>query len=1091
MEIGAFLCLTSCLLTFSVAALPLSITDTLRITRHNSGDIFISTSQDKGKTCSEDTCIGISSGTAQAISRNDLCTCRCHQHLPAFREDLQICVDDIHECALAPFVGGSTSQQIPFVFLPLKGQIIHPSKEIFFNGIQKPVCAVSGAKFLTEDGWSDLRNSNNDVPFRLFRDEGRTFLQWVGEQDLRTKMSGRMVLVQLMCRELEEELSVTQQVFTPCVAFRIVGTPLKIHTNVTEVAFSLETNSSSESTESDSLSVSEYVAIGICSILLGLIYVASIFLYLHLKKRSFPKETGKIVREGGGSLATVEEGIIKNNPLLSLSHHFGAPDNTYSDTNSSDNEITPDLIQNHDSQTTAAIVHAQQRGRYRPTSPQGGDTYQDDSSFERLPEENVSIVETLEDRPDGLKALTGTVRKKLYFNPAYFEHHLLVAPPPAALEFLAKIREVVSIAKQKMANKRYVPTLLNIPEEESAYSIEPSCDFSRPSSRRGSVVSLKRENSRRKSCACCNGCDAQLRTKVPSPSELPMLVACQNCCANLESKQRSIRKWLEDIPLLHNTNDQNNIVPTPKRLRSPCRSLPPESISSERALSPRPASESGGGLPRKGVKKKEKERRVLKPKSPPPPAPQAPKPIVHYDTVPVEVRRDLPPPDMIQEAMEMESQAEEIRIPTLTKKQMNAVINELTVHKNMLEAANRELARRASAGYDTDSLERNIKNKGYSTPSDYADVSSQVSPSLSAALPVDEEITMQNAVFKKENGNVDPEEHEYELVVLKNNKFPCGYSLVSEVYVNNGYNFSSNPSSPSNSNTSTLEKRSLKVRYDGGAEKPGKLLIEVEDCLDHYIPVNDSDEFEPDTLDRPSKLKDVSGNSQILLRTTGSFKSLDMNHLDTRNFNRVFRSLREMYEEKRKLQDPQSLLELDGRLLTLEERHSKRQRVKTTSSGPPVPPDLIPPPPIDDGPVYEHPKPPRIVSQPKNSNGRGVTSGTPKKNRQKWFYTTMRPEDSGYLSTDSSETKLKPAIGDGNGGSETDESLGDAQSESGAESVETHSVFFGRFPRKMYYTSMDSGVINCEDGHSSSDSETVSYTTVVPVSPNNTSLMMR
>lgn len=42
----------------------------------------------------------------------------------------------ISECVLAPFVGGTTSQQIPFVFLPLKGQIIHPSKEISFTGMQ-------------------------------------------------------------------------------------------------------------------------------------------------------------------------------------------------------------------------------------------------------------------------------------------------------------------------------------------------------------------------------------------------------------------------------------------------------------------------------------------------------------------------------------------------------------------------------------------------------------------------------------------------------------------------------------------------------------------------------------------------------------------------------------------------------------------------------------------------------------------------------------------------------------------------------------------------------------------------------------------
>ena len=41
-----------------------------------------------------------------------------------------------------------------------------------------PICAVSGAQFLTKTGWSELRNQlDSDVPFRLFRDEGRTFLQ--------------------------------------------------------------------------------------------------------------------------------------------------------------------------------------------------------------------------------------------------------------------------------------------------------------------------------------------------------------------------------------------------------------------------------------------------------------------------------------------------------------------------------------------------------------------------------------------------------------------------------------------------------------------------------------------------------------------------------------------------------------------------------------------------------------------------------------------------------------------------------------------------------------------------------------------------
>ncbi|KAF7277865.1 hypothetical protein GWI33_009119 [Rhynchophorus ferrugineus] len=1148
----------------------------------------------------------------------------------------------IPECTLAPFTGGSTSQRIPFVFLPLKGQIVHPSKEISLNGIEKPICFVSGAKYLTEDGWIDLRNPQAaDIPFRLFRDEGRTYIRWEGEKALQNRMSGRTILVHLLCREIPIDMSSspTQEVFMPCVAFRIVGSPTKLQNNMTEVAFSLEAHSTPEHRDGDSLSVSEYVAIGISSVLLGLIYVASVFLYLHLKKRSSSKTTDQ--SQSDTNIAAMEEGIVKNNPLLSITHHFGLSENAYSDSTNSDNDIPPDLIKHHEAQITSALIHAQ-RPRYESytksysSTSSSDNSYQDNSSFERLPEEDVSIVETLDERSEGTKSLTGTVRKKLYFNPSYFEPHLLVAPPPAALEFLSKIREVIAIAKQKMATKRFAPTLFNIPEEETQYSVDPSYDFSRPSSRtsrRGSIISLKRENSRRKTCSGCPGC-------VPSEyarggfAQLPMLAACQNCTitTTTESKQRSIRKWLEDIPLLkldENSNVlQSDTSKSPNRVRSPTRSLPPESISSDRALSPRPASEQGVSSKKTHQNKRGKEKTVRKLKLPPPPAPPSlkMKEEEFYETLPDDVGRGhpLPPPDMIQEAMVMENQTEETRIPTLTKNQMKAVINELTVHKTMLEAANRVLARKMNNGYETDSLERTT-NKGYSTPSDYAEVSSsQPSPSLSTALPVDEEITMQNAIFNKNTGSMtlsklnmdlfNENEHDYELIVMKRGstingdlyKFPellqnnNGYSLVSEVYVNNGYNYGSNPSTPSGSNCSTLEKRKLKIRYDGGSEKPGKLLIEVEDCMDHYIPINDSDEFEPDTLDRPNKYGDkknvfedsLERPNQILLRTNGTFKpelsNVSADVSETSNFNREFGSLREMFEEKRKQAREKEQFNMEtgdtdseGRLLTLEERHLRRQRVKTTSTGTVVPPDVIPPPPHDGSPIYEHPKPPRKVTMtPGNYQGALVPKttfgsknvddrsagdtqktssevGTPgenvqyqlcvlqksktgnitnliqtddiiltknhqnqfvlhskleecgvarplrtlrsfktdkggplevylkRKNERRAWDGTLKPEDSGYLSTDSSELRVKnhrPQT-EGNG-SETDESLGDGQSESGAESVETHSVWFSRMPTRNYSISVDSGLINNDDETSSSDSETVSYTTVVPVSSN-------
>jgi len=89
------------------------------------------------------------------------------------------------------------------VFLPLKGQIIYPSKELLFSDFQRSVCVVTGATYLTTNGWSELRNSldSGDTPFRLFRDENRTFLQWLGDQNARTKMQGRVIAVHMACRQ--------------------------------------------------------------------------------------------------------------------------------------------------------------------------------------------------------------------------------------------------------------------------------------------------------------------------------------------------------------------------------------------------------------------------------------------------------------------------------------------------------------------------------------------------------------------------------------------------------------------------------------------------------------------------------------------------------------------------------------------------------------------------------------------------------------------------------------------------------------------------------------------------------------------------
>ncbi|XP_054089877.1 uncharacterized protein LOC105221417 [Zeugodacus cucurbitae] len=612
----------------------------INLTRQHNGDIFRTTGV---HTCNADTCVGLSSGTASvdvlfvtgqksgnsaaaihstfadvdhlvrrgkfpkpddhavANEPTESCQCRCLPYLSTYREDLGICVDDIHECTLSPFVSGSASEKIPFVFLPLRGQIIYPSREISFPDIRTPVCAVTGAQYLTTNGWSDLRNPiDTDYPFRMFRDEGRTFLQWLGEPDLRHKMQGRLIVVHLVCRDMTISLNTTSKehivppknVYSPCVAFRVNGTPVKYTHNVSEVLFQSEATSTLAST-SDGMSTKEYVVIAVCSLLLGLIYVASVFLYLHMKKRkgrhqsphtrnslddmaneiNYPKNDqvtfGTSFNRSGSlysatsmgtsneqrsrtSIGSLKEemGIIKSNPLLQhfpqLSEHNSGFASDISNSNS-ECEMDSTLQEKLKQMQTSALVHPQLggMGKLHNSSPNGSPKNAKDPSnveetnepplstsptqeTECLPVENVSIIEDMmtEEKLEHLRQMmNGNVRKKLYFNPAYFEPHLLAQPPPAAIEFLHKIREVIAIAKYKMATKRYQPSLIMIPEEGT---------------HRSDTTSLYSSH-RQQSPSECQGC-ANNR--------------CSGHVKNCGDKRNSIEKWLQTVT--SNENDGNN-----------------------------------------------------------------------------------------------------------------------------------------------------------------------------------------------------------------------------------------------------------------------------------------------------------------------------------------------------------------------------------------------------------------------------------------------------------------------------------------------------------------------------------------------------
>ncbi|KAG7301444.1 hypothetical protein JYU34_014401 [Plutella xylostella] len=1101
-------------------------------------------------------------------------------------------------------------------------------------------------------------------------------------------MSGRAVVVRLLCRDVAAATLDLRAVFTPCVAFRLQGSPPRSAANVTEVQFAPNAHTS-EMTASSGLTVSEYVAIGISSLILGLIYVASVFLYLHMKKRrktasedsssvkrikGLKKKDGTsitehdIIRINNEHVKTIanamgEEngiGVVKKNPLLAIGRQYHEIKSFPSDSGSniSDSEDFPDSSTRSDdgrfnNQTTSVLVHPQSREVKLREENSCEAAHRDESSIERLPDEHVSIVETTEDRD--IARPVGQTRRKLYFNPAYFEPHLMAEPPQAALEFLVKIREVIAIAKHKMEAKRFQPVLNEIPEEETYPSNGNSIDIYQGlgSQRSGSVVSLKRESSRKKSTPCvgCPGCRSEDSNSIQNFMKYNV-PACSTCNHSTGDKQNSIRQWLENIPTVKQQTQFNDTMSNTSQNSSLVNSLQSLPSTHKNKLM---KQNSFSGLKdqlrfSESLHPPKKSKSTLSVRSEPPlrnynlPLPDFEsfecqhrnyygqtisrvddiRPIGLNNHRPGSARRQSMSnlrsqmiysgkgvlPDMVNEAIALDH----------TKGYNQSSSDEERFYKHIpRNATPKNLTRKSSASppgdYETDSLERMSHKKGVSTPTDYTDIaSSQASPSLSNALPLEEELTMMNAIYKGSIRNTPSPFKEvsktnndnYEIINQNSNETQNDttningndnkdYSLVSEVYVNNNYNFGSTPTSPSGSESSLGSRKFNATNTNNIEEVAGCLTIELKDPPENYIKIHESDSFEPDTLDRKcQKQKELfdttqisrrhlieklnaeetkSNSHRIQLRSSGTFKKPNPNSTK-------FNSLRHIYEAGKPQDRPTISTDTfsrsksldcnetwddttpdwnteEGRILSLELRHSKRQRQCT----PPtikemknlVRPDILPPlPPTEELPIYEHPPfPPRrvediTIEHSKNLSGRSLSPRIFMKNTtidhdpfttrpNSIHYITQvgpacRPtrasvsslpsdyeniqnihncshgktgpivdlcrtssrlrnsksfagintntfvkckddhpkvkfrrrkgstvDDSGYLSSDSASSRqvqrriVVPKLVSC---SESDDSEHEARSESGAESVETHSVFFGSF-RKLRSSESD------------------------------------
>ncbi|XP_049876731.1 uncharacterized protein LOC126374256 isoform X2 [Pectinophora gossypiella] len=309
------------------------------------------------------------------------------------------------------------------------------------------------------------------------------------------------------------------------------------------------------------------------------VYAAGIIFYIHYKQRQRKKEkdpemNATLSTDNGSTLGSridLDNVMLKTNPLLKMDNLGSLGADFMNDAGLSDvSERTEDTLdsspsdsqkfQKLNSNVISAMVHTRRKKPSRPSlrSVSSPDRLQErlqrrsaSPEIERAPHSELAIVDCsmennmIERQHSPPSIGEPAIRRKLYFNPVFFETEHLKDPPPAAIEFLLKIREVMSIAKEKMTNKRFIPSLSDIPEEESYHSIDLGWDI--PCARRGrrfSAISLKRENSRRAlHCGGCPGCD----NREPIKPTLTRSLSCKSCVSD-DFKQRIVRKWLDEVP---------------------------------------------------------------------------------------------------------------------------------------------------------------------------------------------------------------------------------------------------------------------------------------------------------------------------------------------------------------------------------------------------------------------------------------------------------------------------------------------------------------------------------------------------------------
>ncbi|GFR03626.1 uncharacterized protein TNCT_55571 [Trichonephila clavata] len=385
------------------------------VTRDYFGDIFTL------QKCEPNSCNKDGRRAAQIPGENCPVRCQCAPSHYTFREDQKECIKDIGECpAVMYFVRPFAIEKIPLVFLPMTGQLVYPGAHLTVSGrlpsSKELSCNVKESLLMTSNGFQPIRTPSQI--FETYYDGNKTFLQWLGHDEDRKRLQQHLVLIRLSC-----ESEARGAYFEPCAALRIGWAP------------GLETEFVNESTNKNN-----FIIIGLCLGILGLIYVLAVLIYLKVRKNR-----REAARQGLASshnsievLATEEEEAGQNTQLR--------------------NAYINNLVQEAEFTTKSALKGSQHTSNHTHATAQEHthDFNSLDNSYRKL------------DSSTSYDSKPKTKSSCMEYSRESPEDPTEIVSPPSQ-DFFIRIRGMIAAAKNRLNSFRYRPTLLVIPEDDYFY----------------------------------------------------------------------------------------------------------------------------------------------------------------------------------------------------------------------------------------------------------------------------------------------------------------------------------------------------------------------------------------------------------------------------------------------------------------------------------------------------------------------------------------------------------------------------------------------------------------------------------------------